>query len=81
MKSEKSYASVDDIKESANSVPRPIKIPNAIIGYMADLIIARAKYKVKGSVSTSSVSTSSVSTSSVSTPSVSTSSVSNDFDT
>jgi hypothetical protein len=67
MKSEKSYASVDDIKESANSVPRPIKIPNAIIGYMADLIIARAKYKVKGSVSNSSVSTSSVSNSSVST--------------
>ena len=81
MKSEKSYASVDDIKESANSVPRPIKIPNAIIGYMADLIIARAKYKVKGSVSTPSVSSSSVSNDSVSSSSVSNDSVSSSSDT
>ena len=66
MNSEKSYASVDDIKESANSVPRPIKLPSAVIGYMADLIISQTKQKIKKTVSISSVSISSVSTSSVS---------------
>jgi hypothetical protein len=48
-KSEKSYATPDDIKESSNSIPRPILIPSAVIGYIADLIIESAKRKVKNS--------------------------------
>jgi len=48
-KSEKSYASADDIKESSHSIPRPISIPSALIGYIADLIIESAKRKVKNS--------------------------------
>jgi hypothetical protein len=47
MNTEKSYASADDIKESENSIPRPINIPSAVVGYIADLIIAKAKEKVK----------------------------------
>ena len=47
MNKEKSYVSADDIKESQYSVPRPLKLPNATVGYFADLIIAQAKQKVK----------------------------------
>ena len=46
-KSEKSYVTADDIRETQNSVPRPIKIPNAVVGFIADLIIAQANKKVK----------------------------------
>jgi hypothetical protein len=44
---EKSYISEDHILDSANSIPRPIVLPSAVIGYIADLIIAAAKQKVK----------------------------------
>lgn len=47
MNVEKSYVSADDIKESQYSVPRPIKLPSATIGYIADLIIAKAKEHIK----------------------------------
>jgi hypothetical protein len=47
MNSEKSYVSADDIRESQYSIPRPIKLPSATIGYIADLIIARANEVVK----------------------------------
>ena len=30
-----------------NTIPRPIQIPNAIVGYFGDLILSLAKYKVK----------------------------------
>ena len=30
-----------------NTTPRPIQIPNAIIGYFGDLILSLAKYKLK----------------------------------
>ena len=51
MNSEKSYVSPDDIKESSKSIPRPISIPSAVIGYIADLIIESAKRKVKKNIS------------------------------
>ena len=47
MNSEKSYISADDIKDTPNSITRPIKIPSAVVGYIADLIISKAKQKVK----------------------------------
>ena len=43
----KSNVSAEEILERANSVPRPIKIPNVVVGYIADLIIKLAKEKVK----------------------------------
>ena len=49
MNNEKSYVSADDIHESQYSVPRPIKLPSATIGYIADLIIAKAMKHVKTS--------------------------------
>jgi hypothetical protein len=42
----KSYANPDTILESANSIPRPIYIPNAVAGYIGDMIIKIAKHKV-----------------------------------
>jgi len=42
----KSYVSPDAILET-NPDPRPIYIPNAVAGYIADVIIAIAKNKVK----------------------------------
>ena len=47
MNSEKSYVTADDILETPNSVPRPIKLPSAVVGYMADLISSLAKEKVE----------------------------------
>jgi hypothetical protein len=44
---EKSYVTADDICESKHSVPRPIKLPSAVVGYMADLIKVLAEEKVK----------------------------------
>ena len=44
---EKSYVSAEDILNSANSIARPVEVPNAIVGYIADLIIVVAKAKVK----------------------------------
>ena len=41
----KSTKSAEDIIETANSKPRPIKIPSMVAGYMADLIIQMAKNK------------------------------------
>ena len=40
-----STKSADDIIETANSKPRPIKIPSMVAGFMADLIIHMAEYK------------------------------------
>ena len=40
----KSYVSADTILET-NTDPRPVYIPNAIAGYVADLIINLAKKK------------------------------------
>ena len=39
----------DTILETANSVPRPIVLPSAVVGYMSDLIIRLAKEKVEKS--------------------------------
>jgi hypothetical protein len=44
---EKSYVSADDICESQYSVARPIKLPSAVVGYIADLIKALAEQKIK----------------------------------
>jgi hypothetical protein len=41
----KSTKSAEDIIETANSKPRPIKIPSMVAGFMADLIIHMAEYK------------------------------------
>ena len=42
----KSFVSADIILETGNSVPRPILLPSAAVGYIADLIINVAKQKV-----------------------------------
>ena len=42
----RSFVSADTILETANSVPRPIALPSAAVGYVADLIISTAKHKV-----------------------------------
>jgi len=42
----RSFVSADTILETANSVPRPITLPSAAVGYVADLIISIAKQKV-----------------------------------
>ena len=42
----RSFVSADTILETANSVPRPIALPSAAVGYVADLIINIAKQKV-----------------------------------
>jgi len=42
----RSFVSADTILETANSVPRPIGLPSAAVGYVADLIISLAKEKV-----------------------------------
>ena len=42
----KSYVSPDAILET-NPDPRPISIPNAVAGYIADMIIEVAKHRVK----------------------------------
>jgi len=42
----KSFVSADTILETANSISRPIMMPNAVVGYIADLIINIAKQKV-----------------------------------
>lgn len=44
---EKSYASPDEILETKHSQPRPISMPSSVIGYLADLIINIAEFKVK----------------------------------
>jgi len=41
-----SKQSADTILETANSVPRPVVMPSAAVGYIADLIINMAKHKV-----------------------------------
>jgi hypothetical protein len=41
-----SKQSADTILETANSIPRPINMPSAAVGYIADLIINMAKQKV-----------------------------------
>jgi len=42
----KSYVSKDDIVDNANSVPRVVKVPSALVGYFADWIEDVAKMKV-----------------------------------
>ena len=44
--SKKSYISADDILLRANSVSRPLEVPNAVVGYISDLIQKIAKEKV-----------------------------------
>jgi hypothetical protein len=48
----KSDISAEDILERANSVSRPVKVPNVVVGYIADLIIKLAKQKIKKQLST-----------------------------
>ena len=43
----KSYISEEDILLRGNSIPRPIKVPSALVGYIADLVQKLAKEKVK----------------------------------
>ena len=43
---EKSYVTHDTILETAKSEPRIIYIPNAVAGFIGDLIISLAKKKV-----------------------------------
>ena len=42
----KSYVSKDDIVDNANSVPRVVKVPSALVGYFADWIEDVAKMRV-----------------------------------
>jgi hypothetical protein len=42
----KSYVSKDEIVDNANSVPRVIRVPSAVVGYFADWIQDVAKMKV-----------------------------------
>jgi hypothetical protein len=42
----KSYMSKDEIVDNANSVPRVIRVPSAVVGYFADWIQDVAKMKV-----------------------------------
>jgi hypothetical protein len=42
----KSFASKDEIIDNANSVPRVIRVPSALVGYFADWIEDVAKMKV-----------------------------------
>ena len=42
----KSYVSKDEIVDNANSVPRVIRVPSAVVGYCADWIQDVAKMKV-----------------------------------
>ena len=44
--SKKSYVSADDILLRAYSVSRPLEVPNAVVGYISDLIQKIAKEKV-----------------------------------
>jgi hypothetical protein len=46
MSKNKSYVSADDILLKANSISRPIKVPNVIVGYISDLIQKIAKEKI-----------------------------------
>jgi len=46
MSKNKSYVSAEDILLRANSVPRPIEVPNAVVGYISDLIQKIAKEKI-----------------------------------
>jgi hypothetical protein len=41
-----SYVSKDEIIDNANSVPRVIRVPSALVGYFADWIEDVAKMKV-----------------------------------
>ena len=43
----KSYVSKDNIVDNANSVPRVIRVPSAVVGYFADWIEDVAKMKVR----------------------------------
>ena len=46
----KSYVTPEHIMESAKSEPRIIYIPNALAGFMSDLLISLAKEKIKKSI-------------------------------
>lgn len=43
----KSYETADAITDGANSIPRPIVIPNAVIGTIGTLLINIAKLRVE----------------------------------
>jgi hypothetical protein len=43
----KSFVTKDEILDSANSVPRLIKVPSVLVGYFADWIQQVAEMKVK----------------------------------
>ena len=60
----KSTKTNEEILEEAKSIPRPILIPSAVVGYFADLIIEVAKIKAEAvKVSTSKSKSTSTSTS------------------
>jgi hypothetical protein len=45
--SKKCSLTADEIISNANSIPRPIEVPNVIVGYIGDLLIKTAKAKIK----------------------------------